>query len=151
MKKRAKYVLLILFYEIWFPVYCFSQGEWDNWVFGEHAGINFNSGIPVPITTVNPSFWANYSSASASDSAGNLLFYVSDYMTNYVYNRNNDTMPNGSLNSVFDSYATEPYFVMQNLADDSSYYLFSVRSPGIFVSGLFYTVINMRLDGEWEI
>ncbi len=147
MKKRAKYVLLILFYEIWFPVYCFSQGEWDNWVFGEHAGINFNSGIPVPITTVNPSFWANYSSASASDSAGNLLFYVSDYMTNYVYNRNNDTMPNGFLNSVFDSYATEPYFVMQNLADDSSYYLFSVRSPGIFVSGLFYTVINMRLDG----
>jgi uncharacterized protein (TIGR02145 family) len=147
MKKKLTYLLLLIFYELWFPVFCFSQGEWNNWIFGTHAGINFNSGIPVPITTINPSFWATHSSATASDSAGNLLFYASCSMTYYVYNSNNDTMPNGFLYSGNDAYAVQPYFVVQNLTDDSSYYLFSVRSPSILFSGLFYSLINMRLDG----
>jgi uncharacterized protein (TIGR02145 family) len=68
-------------------------------------------------------------------------------MTQYVYNRNNDTMPNGLLYSGLDNGVAQVYFVVQNLTDDSSYYIFNVRSPSPSFGGLFYSVINMRLDG----
>ena len=147
MKKNLKYLLFLIFYELWFPVHCFSQGEWNNWIFGRHCGINFNSGIPVPISTVNSSFWANPSCATASDSTGNLLFYANCFTTQYVYNRNNDTMPNGFLYGNHDANTYQVYFVVQNLTDDSSFYLFNVRSPSTSSGGLFYSIINMRLDG----
>jgi hypothetical protein len=31
------------------PFIGFSQGEWNNWYFGNHAGLSFNGGIPVPL------------------------------------------------------------------------------------------------------
>jgi uncharacterized protein (TIGR02145 family) len=68
-------------------------------------------------------------------------------MIQYVYNRNNDTMPNGFLYSGNETNAAQVYFVVQNLTDDSSYYLFNVRSPSTPSGGLFYSIINMRLDG----
>ena len=56
-------------------------------------------------------------------------------------------MPNGFLYSGNETNAAQVYFVVQNLTDDSSYYLFNVRSPTTSFGGLFYSVINMRLDG----
>jgi hypothetical protein len=56
-------------------------------------------------------------------------------------------MPNGLLYSGYDNGVAQVYFVAQNLTDDSSYYLFNVRSPSTSYGGLFYSVINLRLDG----
>ncbi|MCX6249229.1 MAG: hypothetical protein NTX61_00600 [Bacteroidetes bacterium] len=147
MKKISELFLLTIICELLFPVSGLSQGEWNNWTFGSHAGVNFNSGIPLPITTVNYFLMAPYSSATTSDSTGNLLFYASAFTSPTVYNRNNDPMPNGLLFSNNDANAFQPYFVVQNLTDDSTYFLFVVRSPSVSYGGLFYSLINMRLDG----
>ena len=81
------------------PFFCFSQGEWNNWVFGTHAGINFTSGAPVPISTVSSLFNEFGAGLTVSDSIGNLLFYGENsiYEYEYIYNRNNVRMPNGNL------------------------------------------------------
>ena len=56
-------------------------------------------------------------------------------------------MPNGILGT-FDDISYQPYFVVQNLADDSSYYLFNIKSTLTGPSpGLYYSFIDMRLDG----
>jgi hypothetical protein len=68
----------------------FSQGEFNNWYFGEHAGLNFASGTPVVLTNCSPLFFCEFTTATVSDSSGNLLFYA-DYSR--VFNRNHAIMP----------------------------------------------------------
>jgi len=74
------------------PPFClFSQGEFNQWRFGNNAGLNFNV---IPPASVSGSAMQTINSpVSVSDSVGNLLFY-SDGAT--VWNRNNQIMPNGS-------------------------------------------------------
>ena len=61
-----------------------------------------------------------YSSA-ISDSAGNLLFYVDD---SYVYNKNQQAMPNGSLFGTGSN--LQATFIVKKLDEDSVYYLFTM-------------------------
>jgi hypothetical protein len=128
-----------------------SQGELNNWVFGHHAGINFASGTPVAIPNVSSLFYSQNSTASVSDSLGNLLFYV-DIPPSYfphVYNRNNVQMPNGSL--VFAGFGgtAYPFMAIQDLTNDSVYFLFYVVNPFPVSDpgGLVYSIVEMRLDG----
>ena len=134
-----------------FPDFIYSQGEWNNWIFGIHAGITFNSGSPVPITTVSPLYNSWYSNVSVSDSLGNLLFYAenNESMSEYVYNRNNVRMPNGDLYNGNEQNNPRPFFAVKNLTDDSTYYLFQMinPSPATGAGGLFYSILDMRLDG----
>lgn len=80
MKSR---VIIVVF--LFFPLFCFSQGEWNNWVFGKHAGINFTSGTPVPISTVSSLFNERGAGLTVSDSIGNLLFYGENSIYEYEY------------------------------------------------------------------
>ena len=135
---------------LFFPDFTFSQGQWNNWIFGQHAGINFNSGIPVPITNVSPLYNSRGSGVTISDSLGNLLFYAENnlFTYEYIYNRNNDRMPNGDLYVGNDYNNPQPLFAVQNLVDDSSYFIFSVINPNPpGPGGLVYSVLDMRLDG----
>ena len=75
------------------PFLGFSQGEFDNWYFGTHAGLTFISGSPVVLTNCAPSFDEEYNCTSVSDSLGNIWFYA---LYSAVYNRNNAFMPNGT-------------------------------------------------------
>ena len=99
-----------------FPDFTYSQGEWNNWIFGQHAGITFNSGSPVPITNVSPLYYARYSNVTVSDSSGNLLFYGENdlYMSEYIYNRNNVRLPNGNLYNGNYQNIPQPLFSVQD-------------------------------------
>ncbi|NCA77010.1 MAG: hypothetical protein EOM90_11820 [Alphaproteobacteria bacterium] len=122
----------------------FSQHEWDNWLFGNQTGITFKFGPPQGLPTNHLSTQRN--TVSVSDSLGNLLFYSNGHQ---VLNREHNIMPNGNdLHGNIDCDKTVG--VVQKLDDDSSYYLFTMKAqiptPADY-NGLYYSVINMRLDG----
>ena len=122
----------------------YSQGEWNNWNFGWYSAINFNSGSPLP-SPLTPMTEANGSSASISDSLGNLLFY-SDGL--YVFDKHNNIMPNGSgLIGCYNN--PQPVYAVPKLGDYNKYFLFTVGpkyGTNAYV-GLAYSVIDMTLNG----
>jgi hypothetical protein len=114
------------------------------WCFGDSAGLDFNSGSPVPFQSAMN---AHEAASSIADKQGNLLFYVGDrnFSTQYssVRNFNHQIMYNGdsllSAGSVTNGLMIVPF------PDDSNkYYLFH-RSypPGL----LYYSVIGISLQG----
>jgi len=123
-----------------------SQGEWNNWYFGEYAGMTFNSGSPTPIMT-NPLFQSGMTvGTSVSDSNGTILFYSGGLD---VWGRNNLVMPNGSglLGGNGDA---QSVIAVQNPVNKNQYYLFTVGAmPPIIgpITGLNYSVIDMQLNG----
>jgi uncharacterized protein (TIGR02145 family) len=139
------FFILLLFCS--FPDYSYPQGEFNNWYFGQHAGITFNSGSPIPLNNCSPLFDEDYSPASISDSLGNLWFYA---LYSAVFNRNNVIMPNGS-NLLSRHGVEQPLLPVQKVGDDSSYYLLTMdvspTPPYPPIYGLRYSIIDMRLDG----
>ncbi|MBI9041293.1 T9SS type B sorting domain-containing protein [Lutibacter sp.] len=110
---------LVFLYLLFCSINIFSQGEANFWYFGKNAGINFNSGTPVPITgKLN----TNEGCSSFSDKNGNLLFY-SDGIT--VWNRNNNSMPNG-VNLKGDPSSTQSAIIVPHPGKTNIYYLFTV-------------------------
>ncbi|MCX6277574.1 MAG: hypothetical protein NT004_05725, partial [Bacteroidetes bacterium] len=126
------------------PFFGFSQGEFNNWHFGNKAGITFNSGSPVALS--DGQMVVKRGSVCVSDSLGNLLFYSDG---DRVWNRNHQVMPNGTgLQAGRESDQT--ISVIQKIEDDSSYYIFTMKCiylPITSYGGLHYSVVNMRLDG----
>ncbi|MDP4281843.1 MAG: hypothetical protein Q8867_06790, partial [Bacteroidota bacterium] len=133
--------ILILIFSILSPLLSFSQGEFNKWYFGNKAALDFNSGIPVALT--NSCMVAIQASATVSDSLGNLLFYSPG---TEIYNRNNAILQNGFL-LYCNPGNSQPVCSVKILGSDSLYYLFTLRAdfPNIF--GLFYSIIDMSLDG----
>jgi uncharacterized protein (TIGR02145 family) len=126
------------------PFLGFSQGEFNNWYFGMFKGMNFNVDPPVFLPG-NPVYDAGVT-INVSDSEGNLLFF-SDGSS--VHNRNKVIMPNGSgLWSGSGSFE-QGVTVVQNPADDSTYFLFLATNYQIssYHPGS-YSLVNMRLDGK---
>lgn len=62
----------------------------NNWTFGNHNGLCFNSGVAVPMTS---SLYSYEACSSISDTSGNLLFYTNG---NHVWDKTGAMMPNGS-------------------------------------------------------
>src|SRR5689334_11643315 len=89
MKKFSTLFILIL--GILVPRYSFSQKEGNIWYFGMQAGLDFNSGSPVPLN--NGVINTTEGCSSIADANGNLLFYT-DGST--IWNRNHVPMPNGT-------------------------------------------------------
>ena len=145
MKKRFTRFLIFVFLNI--PLFVFSQGENNIWYFGEQAGLDFNSGSPVALDNACYLFSQFAYSVTVSDSLGNLLFYAD---CSYVYNRNNQVMPNGGLIGPHQG-NLQPLFAVKKLDEDSVYYMFTIDSkpyPGhLNPTGLTYTIVDMRLDG----
>jgi uncharacterized protein (TIGR02145 family) len=141
---------MILFFYLLFPDFLYSQGEWNNWIFGKHAGITFNTIPPAPISNVSPLYNSRGANVSVSDSLGNLVFYteVNINRSLWIYNRNHNRTPNGNLFSGSDANQPQSFFTVQSLTDDSIYYIFSVLDPYDTLSfgGLVYSVFDMRLD-----
>ncbi|GEM_PF-376356 len=127
------------------PFFGFSQGEWNNWYFGEWAAISFNSGTPQ--FQAGSQMSAIRACASVSDSLGNLLFYTDGHS---VYDRTNSIMPNGT--GLLAQNQDQSVFVVHNISDLNLYYIFTLNcrncwpppNPGL---GLHYSVIDMRLNG----
>ncbi len=119
----------------------FAQGEANFWYFGENAGLNFNSGSPVPIN--NGKLDTREGCSSFSDSNGNLLFY-SDGTT--VWNRLHNPMPNGT-GLKGNASSTQSAMIIPKPGSSSIYYIFTVGAKidgGEF--GFNYYTIDMNAD-----
>ena len=126
------------------PLKLFSQGEFNNWYFGDHAGVTFASGYPVALT--NSAMFCPGVSISISDSSGNLWFYSDAF---HVYNKNHSLMPNGSGLFGPNASYSQHILAVQKISDDSSFYIFTTGQFNPFGISLpvVYSMLNMRLDG----
>ena len=136
-KKSVKKLLLLAFF-ITFAAH--AQHEADNWFFGAHAGLDFNTGAPVILSGGQLDTYEGCS--TISDRYGNLLFYT-DGIT--VYNRNHDVMQNGT-GLKGDPSSTQSAVIVPKPAVPGVYYIFTVAA---FADdpGLQYSVVDMALDG----
>ncbi|MES2618184.1 MAG: gliding motility-associated C-terminal domain-containing protein [Bacteroidota bacterium] len=66
-----------------------AQNEYNIWYFGDHAGLNFNTQPPSPLTNSNLKSWE--SASSICDKNGNLLFYTNG---DSIYNKNHQLLKN---------------------------------------------------------
>lgn len=116
-----------------------AQKEASIWYFGFNAGLDFNSGTPVPLTDGQLS--TREGGATMSDSNGNLLLY-SDGMT--VWNKNHQPMPNGT-GLLGDTSTAQSGIIIPKPGDPNIYYVFSLDNEG-GPNGLRYSVVDMNLD-----
>lgn len=130
----------------------FGQKQGNIWMFGEGAGLDFNSGSPTPFSGGqvfgNPTQIGDYAYSEGctaiSDSSGSLLFYSNGEK---LWNNLNNVMPNGdSLSGFYSSTSAAISIPVPN--SDSLYYLFTTDGIERYLqNGLRYSVINMCLDG----
>lgn len=136
LKKLIKILSIIIF----FSNVSFAQKEANIWYFGENAGLDFNSGTPVPL--LDGLINTDKGCATISDSDGNLNFYT-DGIT--VYNRNHTIMLNGTgLNG--DSNSSHSALIIPKPGDINTYYIFTVAFEA-GPKGLQFSEVDMTLDG----
>lgn len=125
----------------------YSQKEAANWFFGEFAGLDFNSGVPIGQTGM---LETREGCASISDRKGNLLFYT-DGST--VFDRNHNVMPNGT-ELLGNNSSTQSAIIVPKPESKSIYYIFTVDSAELSDAseinhGLNYTIIDMNLNNGY--
>ena len=147
MMKKLPTILLLLF-SINISL---AQKQGNIWYFGDSAGINFNSGIPVAITDgILNSLEAG---SSVADSNGNILFYTGAKDNNNnlsgmrIWNSQNNLMLNGdSING--DCSITQGALIIPFPDNFNKYFLFSIGDIfPIAANDLFYSIIDMNMNG----
>jgi hypothetical protein len=122
--------------------FCFSQKEASWWFFGNRAGLHFNTGTVTTLPGLSP-INGQHNFSGASDSAGNLLFYV-DAGT-IVFNKLHDTMANGAYIGGFHS----PHASLVIRKGGSQYYVFTNNPSNYFAPGIpsmfAYSIVDMNL------
>jgi hypothetical protein len=111
----------------------------NNWYFGDQAGINFSTGVPVALTDGQMNIY--YGNSVISDLNGDLLFYTNG---NTVWNRNHQIMLNGT-----GLYSTGTPFqssvIIPQPGNDSIYFIFHQQggdgNPELY--GLNYSIVNI--------
>lgn len=117
-----------------------AQKEKNTWYFGDHAGLDFNSGIPVAIT--NGSMFTYDNCTSVSDNiTGNILFYSNGVD---VWNSNHSVMPNGS-GLLGNTTGGNSAFAVKQPGSNSLYYLFT-NDAYAGSNGLRYSIVDMTLS-----
>ena len=123
------------------PLGAFAQGEGNIWIFGTGAGIDFNSGSAVAISS---SCTGAEGTASISTEDGDLLMYSNGKS---VWNREDDMMPGGSSLMTSDPSSTsQASAIFPVPGSDSLFYVFSLEALGSD-GGLYYSIVDMTLDG----
>ncbi|OZI08473.1 hypothetical protein BWI93_08725 [Siphonobacter sp. BAB-5385] len=139
--KRLVFILscFLLFYPV------FAQQETTHWYYGRNVGLSFRNFPPTPL----------FDGASSSPEAiavtshrqsGDLLFY-SDGVT--VWNRQHQVMPHGKDLLGFQT-STQGALIVPSVTDEQVYYLFTLTCPRYDIyktPGLYYSLVDMRLDG----
>ncbi|WP_118974747.1 T9SS type B sorting domain-containing protein [Taibaiella koreensis] len=126
-----------------------AQLENSIWCFGQHVGINFN--------TQPPSFFPHNMNAfegctTVSDASGHLLFYS---LGSRIWDRNGNVMPNSIgllgngplINGVPQGSSEGGTLALRSITDTSIYYSFSMGAVEDGPPSLWYSVIDMRLNG----
>jgi len=130
-------IVLFLFASLSLAQYSNAQLSNTIWYFGEQAGIDFSTGIPVALT--NGALQAYDNTSTISDTSGNLLFYTNGVK---VWDRNHLQMPNGNnLGSTLSS-GQSAKIVPQPFS--TKYYIFTVG----YASGdaFRYSIVDMALN-----
>ena len=138
MKPTSCLILISFFLQ----THLISQHQNNNWYFGRNAGITFNTTPPTPIFS---DLFTLEGTACISDPVGNLLFYT-DGIT--VWDRNHDTMPNGTgLLGGFSS--TQSALIVPLPHSNSKYFIFTTQDPLSFDVRLSYSIVDMQLNNGW--
>ena len=145
IKKFIKLFVIII------PTFCFSQKQGNIWYFGIQSGIDFSSGVPVPLpggmTGTDIGGDNQEGTACISDSSGNLLFYTGGCKT--IWNRNHVPMPNGT-GLMGGSSSTQTSMIIPLPGSDSLFFVFTSDEFQSYShppqKGYRYSVVNMCLD-----
>ena len=134
-KKLVVFVFVLSFLQL------SAQNKRGNiWYFGSNAGLDFNSGNPVPLT--NGKINTNEGCAVVSDCDGNLEFYTDGVS---VWNRNHAVMTNGTgLKGNWTT--TQSAIVVPKPGDPNTYFIFTADELN-GTNGINYTVVDMTLSG----
>lgn len=117
-----------------------AQKEANIWYFGRNAGIDFNTGDPIPL--LDGQVNTNEGVASISDFDGSLLFYTDGVQ---VYNKSHLPMQNGS-GLMGDQSTTQSSIIIPKPLSSTIYYIFTLTMEGSS-PGLRYSEVDMDLDG----
>lgn len=142
-------LLLFLLFSLLLPLSGAAQGENNNWCYGYNIGLNFNTSPP---TFFNSNLHVKEGSTSVSDASGNLLFYSAGHT---IWDRNGNVMPNGSgmsgngpvQNGVPVGSSKGGAIAIKSVANPNQYYCFSMGAVEDGPPGLWYSVVDMSLNG----
>ena len=133
------------------PLLSISQKQGNIWYFGNHAGLDFNSGVPIPITNGQTSFSTcineNEGSSVISDDNGSLLFY-SDGQT--IWNKNHQIMPNGN-GLLGNPSSTQSSIIVPLPLNNRYFYIFTTDAftcGSDLGNGFRYSVIDICSDNQ---
>lgn len=119
----------------------FAQKEANYWYFGDHAGLNFGLGVPVPLT--NGALSTGEGCSSISNSSGNLQLYTDG---RFVYTREHTQMPNG-YGLLGHSSSTQSGIIVPKPLNSNQYYIFTVDAwDNNLLNGVCYTRVDMTLN-----
>ncbi|WP_162902906.1 PKD domain-containing protein [Taibaiella koreensis] len=145
---RRYAIFLLAFLLLWGKGY--AQRE-QVWIFGDSAGVSFNSTPPLSLRS---KIHANEACASVCDPGGQLLFYTEG---NTVWNRSHLVMPNGAALISDISYpaygptssTAQGALIVPMPGQPSRYYIFSLTSIELGGNSgrLYYSVVDMSLNG----
>ena len=132
--KKFKYIIVL------FCNLIVAQDQGYLWYFGHGAGIDFNSGSPVPIS--DGQLNTEEGCTSISDENGDLLFYT-DGTT--VYNKSHSPMVNGT-NLLGDNSATQSSIILKKPNSAIVYYVFTVGGTSRNQGKLCFSEIDISLN-----
>ena len=136
---KLKYCILLLAFMLFRLVT--AQNEANRWYFGSFCGLDFNSGVPVNTGEIIIS--SGNAVSIMSDTNGSLLFCTNAIR---IVNREGKIMPNGS-NLIGDHHASMGTLIVQQPGSDHLYYVFTVSKEFPDNNGMFYSIVDMNLDG----
>jgi hypothetical protein len=133
-----------------------AQKEAHNWFFGNGAGLNFSSGIPVAVPvppgglpmSASKGEDAPEGSAVMSNRDGGLLFYTNGRT---IWNKEHQPMPNANKSLWGERSATQSAIIVPWPGTNcKKYFVFTLNVGGNGERGqpaLYYSVVNMDLAG----
>jgi hypothetical protein len=119
----------------------YSQKQANFWYFGLNCGLNFSSGLPLPI--LDGALSTGEGCSAISTVSGQLQFYTDG---TYVYDRQNNQMPNG-FDLHGNSSSTQSGLIVPIPGSTTQYYIFTVDAWEHYLDyGLCYTRVDMTLN-----
>lgn len=145
--KILKPLLFLLTIFLFHSPNVYSQGEANNWFFGQNGGLSFNTDPPSPLS--GGKLTTEEGCASLSNSNGELLFYT-DGST--VFNKNHDTLSEGD-GLYGHSSSTQSAIICPHPGNSNLFYIITADAIGDEENnGIYYSVVDMSLDnGNGEI
>ncbi|KXK57185.1 MAG: carboxypeptidase [Chlorobi bacterium OLB7] len=126
-----------------------AQREWNIWYFGEYAGVDFNTGLPVALGNGMMRQLEGCASI-AHPRTGKLLFYTSG---DTVWNALHRPMPNGwKLKSSAPNWTSSQSAIIVPYPRDTNRYFIFTADCGEYwdgshpTTGISYSIVDMRAD-----